>query len=139
MADEIPFSNKVAWKEGVRGEISFPTGNAVEFALPAEFGGVEGYLSPEDLYVAAANACVLTTTLTRMKKYGVTLKSYQASAEGFLRKVEDGREIAEINIKVNLKTDGDRETVDKMVAEIKNRVPVIRSMKTEVNLDMVFD
>ena len=129
----MPFSNEVRWKGGAEGEITFPDGK-VDFALPAEFGGVEG-LSPEDIYVGDANACVLTTTLSRAKKYGVVLESYEASAEGVMEKVGDGREITKIEIEVRLKANADLETLEKMVAEVARRVPVIRSMKTAVNIN----
>ncbi|MHC1631614.1 MAG: OsmC family protein [Methanotrichaceae archaeon] len=138
MTKEILFSNKVDWKGGYEGELSFPDGN-IEFALPAQFKGVKGFLSPEDLYVGAANACVLTTTLSRARKYGVTIEAFESSAEGLMKSVEGGLEITEITINARLKADGDRETLEKMIAEIVGRVPVIKSMKTKVNLDMKAD
>ncbi len=135
MVGDISFHNKVTWTEGAKGEIAFSTGPKVEFALPAEFGGIEGFPSPEDFFVAAANACVLTTTITRAKKYNVALRSYRSEAVGVLEKVADGREITKIEIKVRLAADGDSETLKKMIEEVTGRVPVIRSMKTSVSIN----
>ena len=135
MAEEISFKNQVTWTEGAKGEIAFPSGARVEFALPAEFGGVEGFTSPEDLYVAAANACVLTTTLARVKKYDVALRSYRSEAVGVLERMEDGREMTKIEIKVRLNADGDPETLMEMFADVADKVPVIRSMSTSVSID----
>ncbi len=135
MTKDISFSNHVTWTEGAKGEIAFPTGHRIEFALPAEFGGVEGFPSPEDIFVSAANACVLTTTLARAKKYDVVLRSYRSEAVGVLEWVGDGREVTRIEIKVRLSADGDPDTLLEMFADVADKVPVVRSMSTSVSID----
>ena len=135
MTEEISFKNQVSWTEGAKGEIAFPSDHVIEFALPAEFGGVEGFPSPEDIFVAAANACVLTTTMARAKKHNVALISYKSEAVGVLERVEDGREVTRIEIKVRLAADGDPETIMEMLSDVAGRVPVIRSMSTSVSID----
>lgn len=135
MAEEILFSNEVSWKGGSQGDISFPSGEKIDFALPKEFGGIMGFLSPEDIYVAAANACVLTTTLARAKKYCVSLKSYSAKAQGVMEKAGDGWEVTQIGIKVILETESDPEILATMIDEVAKRVPVIRSMRSFVDID----
>jgi len=135
MTEEISFKNQVTWTEGAKGEIVFPSDQRIEFALPAEFGGVGGFPSPEDIYVAAANACVLTTTIARAKKHDVTLLSYKSEATGVLERVGDGREMTKIEIKVRLAADVDSETIMEMLADVAGRVPVIRSMSTSVSID----
>ena len=60
MTEELSFYNEVAWEGGAVGEVAFPSDHQIKVALPAEFGGVEGFPSPEDLFVAAANARVFT-------------------------------------------------------------------------------
>ena len=62
MTEEISFENHLTWTGDARGEIAFPSRQKIEVALPAEFGGVEGFPSPEDLFVAAANGCVRYNT-----------------------------------------------------------------------------
>ena len=135
MTDEISFKNQVRWTEGAKGEIAFPSNQIIEFALPAEFGGVGGFPSPEDIYVAAANACVLTTTLARAKRHEVVLRSYRSEAVGVMERVGDGREVTRIEIKVRLAADGDPETIMEMLSDVAGRVPVIRSMSTSVSID----
>jgi uncharacterized OsmC-like protein len=135
MTEEIFFKNQVTWTEGAKGEIAFPSGESLKFALPADFGGVEGFPSPEDIYVAAANACVLTTTIARAKKHNVALLSYKSEALGVLERVEDSREVTRIEIKVRLAADGDPATIMEMLSDVAGRVPVIRSMATSVSID----
>ena len=135
MADKLEFSNKLRWEGGYIGDISFKNGQDFEFALPAPFGGIEGFISPEDLYVAAANACFLTTTMTRAKKYGISLESYESTASGVMEKVGDGFEITKITVKLRIKADAEKDKMDAMIKEIRGRVPVVKSMKTEVTLE----
>jgi organic hydroperoxide reductase OsmC/OhrA len=135
MTEEISFCNQVTWTLGAKGQIAFPSDHKIEFALPAEFGGVEGFPSPEDIFVAAANACVLTTTIARAKKHNVALRSYRSEAVGVLERVGDGREVTRIEIKVTLNADGDPETLMEMFADVADRVPVVRSMSTSVSID----
>lgn len=135
MTEEITLKNQVTWIEGAKGEIAFPSDQIIEFALPADFGGIEEFLSPEDIYVAAANACVLTTTIARAKKHGVLLRSYRSEAMGVLETVGDGREVTRIEIRVRLAADGDAETIMELLSDVAGRVPVIRSMSTSVSID----
>ncbi len=135
MTEEISFKNQVTWTEGAKGEIVFPSDHVIEFALPAEFGGVEGFPSPEDIYVAAANACILTTTIARAKKHDVSLLSYKSEAVGVLERVGDSREVTKIEIKVRLAADGDPETIMEMLSDVAGRVPVVRSMSSSVSID----
>ena len=135
MADKLAFSNKLGWEEGYKGVLSFENDQDIEFALPAPFGGIEGFLSPEDLYVASVHACFLTTTMTRARKYGISLISYESSAEGIMEKVGDGREITKILVKLRIKADADKEKVKAMVDEAAERVPIVRSVKTDVILE----
>ena len=139
MAEEVSFKNQVIWTEGAKGKIAFPSGEGLEFALPAEFGGIEGFPSAEDIFVAAANACVLTTTIARAKNYDIVLRSYRSEAVGVLEKLVDGREMTKIDIKVRLTADGDSETLMEMFADIAGKVPVIKSMSTSVNIDFEVD
>ncbi|NYT01992.1 MAG: hypothetical protein GKC10_04460 [Methanosarcinales archaeon] len=136
MTEKRAFTNEVAWKGGYQGELCFAEGQRIDFALPEEFGGVAGFLSPEDLYVAAANACFLTTTLNRARKYGVDLEAFHSSAEGIMEPAADGRAITRISIKVRLRAKGNCQTMEKMMAEVASSAPVIRSMKTGVDVDI---
>lgn len=135
MTEEISFGNHLTWTGDARGEIVFASRQKIEVALPAEFGGVEGFPSPEDLFVAAANGCVLTTTLAVAKKHKVALRSYRSEAVGVLEKLGDGREVTRIDINVRIAADGDSETLNEIFAEVAERAPVIRSMISSVSID----
>ncbi|AET64052.1 OsmC family protein [Methanothrix harundinacea] len=135
MTEELSFYNEVAWEGGAVGEVAFPSDHQIKVALPAEFGGVEGFPSPEDLFVAAANACVFTTTLAVAGRRNVRLRSYTSEAEGVLERLGDGREVTRIDIKVRVAADEDPSVLTEIFSEVADRVPVIRSMTSSVSID----
>jgi len=135
MTEELSFYNEVPWTGGALGEVAFPSDHRIEVSLPLEFGGVEGLPSPEDLFVAAANACVLTTTLAVAERRNVRLRSYASEAEGVLERLGDGREVTRIDIKVRVAADGDPSVLTEIFSEVSDRVPVVRSMTSSVSID----
>lgn len=135
MTEEISFGNHLTWTGDAKGEIAFPSLHKIEVALPAQFGGVEGFPSPEDLFVAAANGCVLTTTLAVAKKHRIALRSYRSEAVGVLERLGDGREVTRIDINVKIAADADPQALEEIFAEVAERAPVIRSMTSSVIID----
>lgn len=135
MTEEISFENHLTWTGDARGEIAFPSRQKIEVALPAEFGGVEGFPSPEDLFVAAANGCVLTTTLAVVKKKDLSLRYYSSEAVGVLERLGDGREVTRIDIKVKIAAEADPQALAGILEEVARRAPVIRSMTSSVSID----
>jgi organic hydroperoxide reductase OsmC/OhrA len=64
MNDIHYYNTSVSWSEGRIGQISEPTLPTIQVATPPEFPkGVPNYWSPEHLFVAAANVCLMTTFL----------------------------------------------------------------------------
>lgn len=135
MTEEISFENHLTWTGDARGEIAFPSRQKIEVALPAEFGGVEGFPSPEDLFVAAANGCVLTTTLAVVKKKDLSLRYYSSEAVGVLERLGDGREVTRIDIKVKIAAEADPQALAGILEEVARRAPVIRSMTSSVSIN----
>ena len=57
------YHTAVRWTEERKGVISCAGKPDVEVATPPEFKGHDGIWSPEDLFVASANICLMTTFL----------------------------------------------------------------------------
>ncbi len=110
-----------------------------EFATPPEFHGPEGFISPEELFVASANACSLTTFIAKALKAGINLISYESSAEGILEKVDGQLMFTQITIKSRIKTDSDKETVRKIVEQVEQGALVFNSMKTNITIEATID
>ena len=133
------FSSRLEWNEGYQATISFGERASFEFATPPEFHGPEGFISPEELFVASANACVLTTFIARTKKAGINILAYESSAEGVLEKADGQLVFTTIVVKPRIKTDGDKETVKEIVKQVEKGALVLNSMKTVVTIDAIIE
>jgi organic hydroperoxide reductase OsmC/OhrA len=80
----------VRWSGEKRGVLAVQGKPEVEVASPPEFRGHPGVWSPEDLLVAAVNACTMTTFLSALARRGIELVSYSSEATGTLE-TADGR------------------------------------------------
>ncbi|NIS39163.1 OsmC family peroxiredoxin [Candidatus Saccharibacteria bacterium] len=80
-------SKRVAERAGMLGADEKPE---FRVASPPEFKGESGVWTPEDLFVAAVEACTLTTFSAFAQKKGIAIESYSSTAEGVLEFV-DGR------------------------------------------------
>lgn len=65
MESEHSYEVSVNWDAGRKGTLSSPVLNTtIEVATPPQFPkGIEGVWSPEHLFVAAVNGCLMTTFL----------------------------------------------------------------------------
>ena len=139
MEEKFIFSNTLKWNSGYEGTMFFGDKANFEFATPPEFHGPVGFISPEELFVASAQACALTTFIARTKKAGIGILSYESRAEGTLEKVEGTRMFTTIVIKSRIKTDGDKETVKEIVKQVEKGALVFNSMKTKVTIDAIIE
>ncbi|MEX1277197.1 MAG: OsmC family protein [Bacteroidota bacterium] len=80
----------VAWLENRAGTLSSEGKPSFRVASPPEFKGEAGTWSPEDLFVAAVNACTMTTFIALATRLQIPLVSYTSDAEGTLEFVDGG-------------------------------------------------
>jgi len=78
----------VRWESEKRGVLSVAGKPHLEVASPPEFRGHPGLWSPEDLLVAAVNACTMTTFLSAAQRRGLKLLAYESAATGTLERTE---------------------------------------------------
>ncbi len=139
MEKNFIFSNTLKWNSEYQASMFFGDKASFEFATPPEFHGPEGFISPEELFVASAHACCLTTFIAKSKKAGINLMSYESSAEGILEKVDGQLMFTTIAVKSRIKTDSDKEEVRKIVKQVEQSALVINSMKTNVIIEAIIE
>src|SRR5574338_12729 len=83
------YRTAVKWTEQKKGVITCDSKPQIQVATPPEFKGHEGIWSPEDLYVAAANICLMTTFLAFAERAGLAFTAFQSEAEGRLERSAD--------------------------------------------------
>lgn len=80
----------VRWESEKRGVLSVDGKPHLQVASPPEFRGHPGVWTPEDLIVAAVNACTMTTFLSAAQRRNLTLLAYESAATGTLE-MADGK------------------------------------------------
>ena len=82
------YTISVRWTGERKGALTADGKPPVEVATPPEFKGHEGIWSPEDLYVASVNACIMTTFLAFAGRAGLAFEEYESEAEEIFHKAE---------------------------------------------------
>lgn len=96
------YQTSVRWLQGRRAVIAASARQDVEVSSPPEFKGEPGFWSPEELLVAAINACLLMTFLAYAQREELDLSSFSSSAEGLLEFAEGKYKITEVVVKPDL-------------------------------------
>lgn len=139
MSEDVHYySTSLEWKEGRIGnltETSFPD---IEVATPPEFPkGVENTWSPEHLFVASANVCLMTTFLAIAENSKLEFKKYSCEAKGKLEKVDGKFMISEIVLKprIVLEAGKDVDRAHRIIEKSEKACLISNSMKSEIKLE----
>nr|KXH71031.1 MAG: hypothetical protein AM324_09335 [Candidatus Thorarchaeota archaeon SMTZ1-83] len=89
---------RVDWTHNKEGNLIVDGKPEMKISTPPEFGGPDGIISPEDLFVAAATACLMTTFVTFKEKMRFDFKSFTCKGKGILERVEKGFQFTRIHL-----------------------------------------
>ncbi len=138
MADERhTYTTSVQWDSQRRGSLTSPGLPGLAVATPPQFpGGHPGIWSPEHLFVAAAEACLMTTFLAIAENSKLEFLSYSSEAEGLLEKTDQGFMITQITIRprVLIRDAGALERARRIVEKAEQACLISKSMKTRISL-----
>ncbi|MCP9456776.1 MAG: OsmC family protein [Nitrospira sp.] len=133
------YQTTVRWTEQRKGVISCAGKPDVEVATPPEFKGHPNIWSPEDLFVASANICLMTTFLAFAERAGLAFASYESEAEGRLELVEGKFQFTAITLKptITLKSSADASKAKELIEKAEANCLISNSMKAQVTLEPV--
>ena len=131
------YHTAVKWTERKIGNISAAGKPDIQVATPPEFKGHEGIWSPEDLFVASANICLMTTFLAFAERAGLAFTSYESDAEGLLELVEGTFQFTRITLRptLTLAQSGDAAKAKEILEKAEANCLISNSMKTRVTLE----
>ena len=130
------YQNELEWSGELKGVFSPGDGkDNIKVAVPPEFGGHEGFVSPEDMFVGSMNACFMTTFLVFAKKSGIDLVSYKSNAVGYLEKVDGKNIFTKIVLKPQIKANAGHDEIMAIVEHVKEYSIVLNSMRTDVEIE----
>ncbi|MGB3400410.1 MAG: OsmC family protein [Candidatus Deferrimicrobiaceae bacterium] len=134
------YTTSVRWTGEKKGMMDVAGKPSVEVATPPEFKGHEGIWSPEDLFVASVNSCIMSTFLAFAERAGLGLEEFKSEAEGLLEFV-DGRFLFTkivVRPRVLLKSGEDRAKAEEILHKADRNCLVSNSIRTEVILEPTF-
>lgn len=131
----------LAWKENRKGIISSPVlTQSIEVATPPEFQkGIEKIWSPEHLFVAAINSCLMTTFLAVAENSKLEFESFNSQANGKLDKVDGKFMMTEVLLRPTLVINNpEMQDKAKRVLEMSEKACLIsNSVKSTIIFDPI--
>lgn len=132
------YDTKVKWNDGRIGEVSEPTLETIKVATPPEFPkGVPNIWSPEHLFVASVNVCLMTTFTAIAENSKLDFTDYECDGKGKLEKVDGKFVISEIVLKPKITVNDDKsiERAERIIKKSEAVCLISNSVKTEIKLE----
>lgn len=130
------YKANVKWLGEKRGLLSSSGKPDIDVATPPEFKGHPGFWTPEDLFTASINSCVMTTFLHYVERKSLGLLGYESEAESVLEKIENKFIISEVNLRVRItvKENTDIQNAKDIINLSKENCLISNSVRSKVNL-----
>jgi len=126
------------WNNDTKGTLSSPVlPNKIEVATPPEFPkGMEGIWTPEHLFVASINACLMATFLAITDNSKLEFISFQSNAVGKVEKIEGKYTVTEIIIKplLVIPSTGSEEKMKRIFEMSEKACAISNSIKSKISL-----
>lgn len=138
MSDTHIFETNVTWTEGKQGTLSDNGLPDITVATPPQFpGGVENVWSPEHLYVAALNVCLMTTFIAIAENSKLNFVSYTSNAKGKLERIEKRFMISEVTLypEIVVEEEKDKDRAERIIQKAEDHCLISNSVKSEVKLE----
>jgi len=111
-----------------------------EMSVPEEFGGDSGNPSPEDLFNASLNTCIIATFKVTAERKGLEFSNIEVESETSLDRNEEGRPVMKkTDITVEVYGVDDKELGRKVTEITEKNCFIHNSVKTEVDTEFKFD
>jgi peroxiredoxin-like protein len=136
MEAEHFYEVSVHWIADRKGTLSSPVLNTnVEVATPPQFPkGMEGIWSPEHLFVAAVNSCLMTTFLSFAENSNLQFENFSSKATGKLEMVDGKYMISEITLMpiVTITEKTSEEKAKRILKKLEGNCLISNSIKSKI-------
>ncbi len=131
------YRTSLKWTERKMGLLYSPGKPELQVATPPEFKGHEGIWSPEDLFVASVNVCVMSTFLAFAERAGLAFASYESDAEGRVELVAGKLQVTSVILTPRV-TVQSREEVDRakeLLTKAESNCLISNSVKSHITMN----
>jgi organic hydroperoxide reductase OsmC/OhrA len=132
----------VVWNSERKGMLCSPELNrdrdsCIEVATPPEFPkGIPGIWSPEHLFTAAVNSCLMTTFLSIAENSKLSFISFSCHSKGKLEQVDGKFMMSEIILEptVTIADEKDREKTERILQKSEAACLISNSVKSKITM-----
>jgi peroxiredoxin-like protein len=131
------YKTTLKWTERKMGVLSSPGKPDIQVSTPPEFKGYEGIWSPEDLFVASVNVCVMSTFVAFAERAGLTFVGYACDAEGRVELVDGKLQVTSIGLtpRVTVRAGGDVDKAKELLAKAESNCLISNSVKSRITMN----
>ena len=138
MSIEHNYEVSVSWNTDRRGTLTSPDlNNEIEVATPPQFPmGIENIWSPEHLFVAAINSCLMTTFLSIADNSKLEFINFESKASGKLEMIDGKYIMSEVTLMpvLTIKNEKDRERAQRILEKSESACLISKSVKSKIIL-----
>lgn len=139
MSQEHYYDVSLTWNEDRKGTMrSDVLNSSIEVATPPEFPkGMQGIWSPEHLFVAAINSCLMTTFLAIAENSRLVYSNFESKAIGKLELIDGKYIMSEVVLKpvVIISNEDDREKALRVLHKSEAACLISNSVKSKITLE----
>lgn len=136
------YNVNVHWNSNRKGIICSPellkeTGNCIEVATPPDFPkGIPGVWSPEHLFTAAVNSCLMTTFLAVAENSHLPFCDFSCKATGKLEKVDGKLMMSEVILEpsVLISSEKDRGKAESVLQKAEAACLISNSVRSKITM-----
>jgi organic hydroperoxide reductase OsmC/OhrA len=131
------YRTAIQWLGGRAGTQQSEGKPSFRVASPPEFRGEAGVWTPEDLFVASVNACVMATFVAFAERQKLPVTAYSCDAEGLIEFVDSGYRFTRLTLRpqVIVRTAEAVAQAEKTVRDAHANCFVSNSIRSEVILE----
>lgn len=133
---EHVYEMSVNWQVDRKGVMSSPVLNTtIEVATPPQFPkGMEGIWSPEHLFVAAINSCLMTTFLSIAENSKLEFVSFDSKASGTLEMIDGKYLMSEVILMpvVTITNDEQKDRAERVLQKSEANCLISNSVKSKI-------
>jgi peroxiredoxin-like protein len=131
------YQTAVTWEDKKRGVLTSGEKPVLIVSSPPEFKGEAGIWTPEEMFVAAVDACTMTTFMAFAQRLQLPISSYASRAEGVLEFVDGEYRFTKIVVRPHILVSSADivKQVQKTLEDAHKSCLITHSIKAEVRLE----
>ncbi len=139
MSQEHVYDVSVQWTENRKGMLTSEVlEDGIEVATPPQFsGGIDGVWSPEHLFVAAINSCLMTTFLAIAENSKLAFSSFTSKANGKLALADGKYKMTEVVLMpvVTVSNEADQDRALRILQKAEAACLISNSVNSKITLE----